>query len=97
MFPNGMEPQLMYPERDMFHVSEVLPVYLLAGMYFARKGELEQALQRLEMMEQIDPDCQQCEVLERVIEYAMARDVVERSQQMLLKSKARRSKKTSKK
>ncbi len=59
-----MEIHALYPERKVFHVSEVMAFNKLAVAYFSAVGNLEAAESRFEMMEKIDaehPDTAQAE------------------------------------
>ena len=59
-----MEIHDLYPERKVFHVSEVMAFNKLAVAYFSAVGNLEAAESRFEMMEKIDaehPDTAQAE------------------------------------
>ena len=51
-----MEIKALYPERDEFHLTEVMSFFRIAVHYFINIEEWEQAKVRLEMMEQIDPE-----------------------------------------
>ena len=48
--------KLMYPHRDVFHVSEVLALWSLLAEWCFRRGEDEQALFYLDQMVEIAPD-----------------------------------------
>ncbi len=59
-----MEIHALYPERKVFHVSEVMAFNKLAVAYFSAVGNLDAAESRFEMMEKIDaehPDTTQAE------------------------------------
>jgi len=51
-----MEIKALYPERDEFHVTEVISFFRIATHYFIEIEEWEQAERRLEIMKKIDPD-----------------------------------------
>lgn len=51
-----MEIHALYPERKVFHVSEVIAFNKLAVAYFSAVGNLEAAESRFEMMEKIDAE-----------------------------------------
>ena len=51
-----MEIQDLYPERDKFHLSEVIGFNRMAVLYFTAKNNMEAAESRLEIMEKIAPD-----------------------------------------
>jgi tetratricopeptide (TPR) repeat protein len=71
LFPNGMEPQLMYPERKEFHVTEVRAVYTLAGLYHAKMGEIAQARNRIDVLRKLDGESPEVELLEGEIKMAI--------------------------
>lgn len=51
-----MEIQALYPERDTFHIIEVLSFYKCAVRYFTGIGDIEQAQIRYEIMQKLAPD-----------------------------------------
>lgn len=51
-----MEIQALYPDRKVFHVSEVMAFNKLAVAYFSATGNLEAAENRLKIMEEIDEE-----------------------------------------
>ncbi|MBA4408363.1 MAG: DUF1186 domain-containing protein [Bacteroidota bacterium] len=52
----AMEIKLLYPERDLFHLSEVTNYYKVVIRYFAGIENQELAENRLKILKQIDPD-----------------------------------------
>jgi len=48
--------QLLYPERDTFHVSEVMGYMLVVAKYYIAKEDFERAGQQLDILKDIDPD-----------------------------------------
>lgn len=52
----AMEIKLLYPERDLFHLSEVTNFYKVVIRYFAAIENQELAENRLKILKQIDPD-----------------------------------------
>lgn len=52
----GMEIKLLYPDRDLFHLSEVTGFYNVAIRYYAAIENLELAENRLEVLKEIAPD-----------------------------------------
>ncbi|MDZ7717941.1 MAG: DUF1186 domain-containing protein [Balneolaceae bacterium] len=51
-----MDLQALYPERDEFHIEEVLKFYSITVIYFLETGDREQAVARLDLLEELDPD-----------------------------------------
>ena len=51
-----MEIKELYPERDIFHVAEVLAFYKLAFHYYMALGNADAARSQLQVMETVDPD-----------------------------------------
>lgn len=54
-----LEIKALYPERDTFHISEVLSFHKTAILYYTAVGEFEQAEIRYRIMKDIDPDSEQ--------------------------------------
>ena len=71
LFPNGIEPQMMYPERKAFHVTEVNAVYMLAATYRLKKGDIDVAENLLEIMREVAPESPEAEAVERDLEMAV--------------------------
>lgn len=46
----------MYPHRNVFHVTEALAFYSFLGRYRATQGDLEEAENILEFLEELEPD-----------------------------------------
>lgn len=57
----AMEIKQLYPERDVFHLVEVMAFLSLAVRYFAATENLELAENRLALMEKIDPHYKETE------------------------------------
>jgi hypothetical protein len=53
---NKMELKALYPQRETFHISEVLAFYKCAILYFTAIGDIKQAEIRYNIMEEIAPD-----------------------------------------
>ncbi|MEZ5032591.1 MAG: DUF1186 domain-containing protein [Saprospiraceae bacterium] len=51
-----MELKALYPERELFHLNEVLSFLICAVRYFTAKENLEQAEIRYQIMLELDPD-----------------------------------------
>ncbi len=51
-----MELQALYPDRDTFHLDEVIGFYKFAVLYFLGIGELKQAEMRFDILEEVDAD-----------------------------------------
>lgn len=52
----AMNLQTLYPERDEFHIDEVLNFYSTTVFYFLEVGDREQAVRRLDLLDQLDPE-----------------------------------------
>ncbi len=52
----AMEIKELYPDREMFHMAEVVSFYKTAIMYFTAVGDLEAAESRLDILQDIAPD-----------------------------------------
>lgn len=53
-----MELQALYPDRDEFHVDEVVNFYATTMRYFLETGDDEQAETRLDLLKEIAPDAE---------------------------------------
>jgi tetratricopeptide (TPR) repeat protein len=56
IFDKKLELSLLYPERDVFHVSEVRAFYSVIGAYYARINKTARALYCYFLLEEIAPD-----------------------------------------
>ena len=52
----GIELKTLYPDRDIFHIGEVITMLKAAVFYYGATGDLEQAETRLEIMKDIEPE-----------------------------------------
>ncbi len=48
--------KLLYPQRNRFHVSELVSFGMIVGSYFAAKGEFEIAERYFNILKQVDPE-----------------------------------------
>ena len=55
IFAGKYELQLLYPERERFHISEVMGFYTVMAWYFHARGKREQAETYYKLLRQIDP------------------------------------------
>jgi len=53
---NGIELKTLYPDRDEFHIVEVIAMLKAAVFYYGAIGDLEQAETRLKIMKELEPD-----------------------------------------
>jgi len=53
---NGIELKTLYPDRDEFHIVEVMTMLKAAVFYYGAIGELEQAEIRFKIMKKLEPD-----------------------------------------
>lgn len=59
---DAMELKLLYPQRDTFHINEVLSFFKCAVLYFTAIGDVEQAEIRFKIMNELAPDSEDAEV-----------------------------------
>lgn len=90
----GFDLQALYPDRDLFHISEFLAMQGAAVRYFTAKEEFEEAEKRLEMMQEMDEDTPQCELAEKIffnatLEAGRKRMAKEKEQRITPKNKMR--------
>ncbi|MEO8209662.1 MAG: DUF1186 domain-containing protein [bacterium] len=52
----AMEIKSLYPNREVFHIEEVMSFYRIAVEYFVETGNIEQAEMRLKIMKDLDKD-----------------------------------------
>jgi tetratricopeptide (TPR) repeat protein len=60
--------QLLYPDRDVFHISEFRAMSQLAITYWIRKGDFEAARKFFEVLEEVDPEGEATRRLRPVVE-----------------------------
>ncbi len=60
-----MELKKLFPDRDIFHISEVSGFFKIAILYFSAIGNLEQAEIRLDILREIVPDSYDLEMAEK--------------------------------
>jgi hypothetical protein len=58
----AMELKALYPNRDTFHLNEVISFFKCAILYFTAIGDIEQAEVRYEIMQELAPDALDTEV-----------------------------------
>ena len=63
----AMEIKSLYPDREVFHVEEVLSFYNVAVEYFVETGNIEAAEMRLKIMSELDKDNVKIKEAEKVI------------------------------
>jgi len=80
-----MEIKALYPERDEFHLTEVMSFFRIAIHYFMGIKEWEQAERRLEVMEKIDPEDPSIETLNNELKIRLLGANMEKMQADLLK------------
>ena len=49
-----MEIKSLYPDRDIFHIEEILSFYMVAVLYFVETDDIESAEMRLKIMSDLD-------------------------------------------
>ena len=62
-----MELKALYPERDTFHLNEVISFYKCAILYFSAIGNIKQAEIRYDIMQELAPDSTDTEMARRQI------------------------------
>ena len=67
IFGGMFDLQLLYPERDRFHLSELMSFQSVVARYFHAVGDQEQAQRHYEIMRQIDPEHASTRFIGRVI------------------------------
>jgi tetratricopeptide (TPR) repeat protein len=67
LFKNCYTLKQLYPERDVFHISEVMAFYFIFGEYYLKIGNIDQAKIYLSMLEDVDSDREQTKVLREEI------------------------------
>jgi len=60
---DAMELKAMFPERDTFHLNEVVSFFKCAVFYFTAIGDIKQAEVRYEIMEELAPDAADTEIV----------------------------------
>ncbi len=56
IFDGKLELKALYPNRDVFHISEVIAFFSLTTEFYLRKGEVDLAERVYEMLEKLDPE-----------------------------------------
>ncbi|OFY21242.1 MAG: hypothetical protein A2W98_14750 [Bacteroidetes bacterium GWF2_33_38] len=57
----------LFPERDTFHVDEVIAFFSITVIYFAELGEIEEAELRMEIMKEVYPESPKIEIIEGIL------------------------------
>jgi len=66
-----LELQLLYPDTEVFHISEVTSFYSVVMMYFIELKEWGKAEDRLDLIREVEPEYQNIETLERTLHAKM--------------------------
>lgn len=74
----AMELKALYPERETFHLNEVVSFLKCAVLYFTATGNIEQAEIRYDIMHELAPDADDTDVAMRQILVARMKAVEER-------------------
>lgn len=72
VFKGSQTLKQLYPEREVFHISEVLSFHYLMGVYSLKVDGLQQAKVYLSILEEHDKDCSQAMDLRKAISAHMA-------------------------
>ena len=70
----SMELKQLYPQRDTFHISEVVGFFKISILYFSAIGDLEQAEIRLDILKEIAPDSAELETARQHYDLALLKD-----------------------
>lgn len=66
----ALEIKSLYPDRDIFHIEEVLSFYQIAVYYYIETGDIEAAEMRLRIMTEVDKDnSKTAQAAERIVMY----------------------------
>lgn len=65
IFNNQLDLKLLYPNRDVFHISEVLNFFAIMAMYFHAIGNQKQAELYYKMIQQLDPNDRLTKIVNR--------------------------------
>src|SRR5690606_11094490 len=68
----------LYPDRDVFHISEVMGMQEMSVRYYSAVGDLDQAQKRLDLMEELDEDAPQLIRAQETFNQAILREVIKR-------------------
>lgn len=68
IFDNKFDLKMLYPERDKFHVTEVVSFFGVLGIYFLKIHDMAQAREMLQVVKDLDPDAEITRDLERQIQ-----------------------------
>lgn len=63
----AMELKSLYPEREVFHIQEVMAFLGTTILYFTAMNDLEQAEMRLKLMKEVDPDSSDIALAEEAV------------------------------
>ena len=47
---------MLYPERDTFHITEVVSFYGIIGLYYLKNSDLKEAKAYFDFLNDLDPD-----------------------------------------
>lgn len=67
IFDGQYELKLLYPERERFHISEVLSFYSVLAWYFHSQGERAHAETYYRLLQQLDPDHPKTRLIKRLL------------------------------
>ena len=70
----SMELKQLYPQRDTFHISEVVGFFKISILYFSAIGDLEQAEIRLDILKEIAPDSEELETARQHYDLVLLKD-----------------------
>jgi tetratricopeptide (TPR) repeat protein len=67
IFDHTYTPRSLYPEREIFHVSEIFSFSYVMGIYFVSQGDLERGRMYLDMLKRCAPNHPKVQMLEEPI------------------------------
>jgi tetratricopeptide (TPR) repeat protein len=85
IFEYKFDLKLLYPKRDMFHISEVTYFMGIAGVYFFDIGEREAAQTYLDMLKQLAPEHPMTKILNKRLSSGLIRQLERRILQGMIR------------
>lgn len=79
IFDNKLELSLLYPERDTFHISEVVGFYGLMSIYYSDKGYIHAALTCYKLLDELAPNHQTTQRVNHHLQIATLREMLKLS------------------
>ena len=67
IFDNKFELKLLYPEREVFHITEILGFYMVMARYFHAQGKDDRAETYYQLLLQLDPEHEHTRAIGRLL------------------------------